>query len=298
MQVLQGEGRATRPLTCVSPVHHPQQHAEQLPEDPELRLRWWTELPAHRPLPEPARRPATGLVLRWDGRVCPQGTFLPRRLRPAEACPCYLGGTVVLEVAHDSGVVVRGPPRRLPTHLLHAETQGLMERPSPCPPLSPCDRDHPLAREVSCGSGPRRAGLGVHHCPGLSPLPCCTPPLPRQSRGLLALSAHSPSALGGGGVLIAAPQEVPALAHNKARIPGGGLGVGQEQKPRLPSPPPLVARVSGVELSGATEQSTGASWTSALGAPCLPMTEGRAAAGRGGPQRGWPCRVRAPYGVP
>ncbi|KAG5196708.1 hypothetical protein JEQ12_011394 [Ovis aries] len=44
-----------------------------------------------------------------DGCVCPQGTFLDDAgdCVPAEACPCYLGGTVVApgEVVHDSGVV-------------------------------------------------------------------------------------------------------------------------------------------------------------------------------------------------
>ena len=85
-------------------------------------------------------------------------------------------------------------------HLLHTETQGLpVERPSPCPPLSPCDRDHP--------SGPGRCPAGLEPAEGrpgcttapASPLPCCTPPLPSPSPGaLLAPPLTHPVPSGGG----------------------------------------------------------------------------------------------------
>lgn len=160
-----------------------------------------------------------------------------------------------------------------------------MERPSPCPPLSPCDRDHP--------SGPGRCPAGLEPAEGrpgcttapASPLPCCTPPLPSPSPGaLLAPPLTHPVPWVGGGVLIAAPQKVPAPGSQQGPGPGGGLGGGSGAVAQ--TAPTLVSRsscVSGrLSCLGATEQSTGAASPGPLplGPHAPPMTEGRAAAGR------------------
>ncbi|MXQ90463.1 hypothetical protein E5288_WYG016334 [Bos mutus] len=105
----QGErGQATRPLTCVLLTHPPAKYASSCPKTQSYAHVVDSCQPTCRSLSQPDVSCDVAFVP-VDGCVCPRGTFLDDAgdCVPAEACPCYLRGTVLApgEVVHDNGVV-------------------------------------------------------------------------------------------------------------------------------------------------------------------------------------------------